>query len=56
MLRINPDTLENKIHQIAVRLLLSKTKSLKGEARIEKMRELACQVDDTLSMAVDELE
>ena len=56
MLRTNPDTLDNKIHQLGVWQLLNRTKDLKGERRIAKMRELACEVDDTLSMAIEELE
>ena len=56
ILEDNPLNLRNKIQRIGLRQLLEETKGLYGEKSIDKMHELACEVYESLSDAIEKLQ
>ena len=56
ILRANTYHITNRIQQIAVKELKAKTKNLNGEEKIERMLELANEVYDGISEAIEEVD
>ena len=56
VLNQNPKRLTTKVERISVTLLRNATSDLEGDARIEKMKEMAETVYGSLGDAIDELE
>ena len=56
VLKTNPVQILNRTQQVGLMQLRNETKHLKGEARWDRMREMANEVYDALTEAVDEVE
>ena len=56
LIRANPASVQNRIQRIGLTMLRDATKDLEGVNKIEKMEELAGEVYDLLTEAIDEVE
>ena len=56
ILRSNPNTLETKFTRLAIKMLRNASKDEDPKERFEKMSEIANQVFEGLSDAIEELE
>ena len=52
----HPSKISHRIHKIGVKLLRERTVGLQGDEKIQKMKELAAEVYETLTEAIDEVE